>query len=145
MRASVVYHVDEDQFIYTFSGYQGSNSFSIQVVACSEQEARDQALKAVKAEARKQLAIQFEKESNFEKIMDIQSKMAKVTYDGAQTNPIEENIGRYCHHVWSFFEPIFTDPTQNIGQKWISFDQWITVAKCEKKEYNPNIIRIYSC
>ena len=145
--SSLLTNIKEVEFVYTFSGSQGFNPFSIQVVASSETEARQRALNAVCTAVRKKL-IQLLKDSKDPlRIKEIKAMLNQIPSATMPADPIDDHTGCYCVSVDRFFQPVFTDPIP--AKKWCStripFDQWIKHAPYNKEQFNPYTIKVYSC
>lgn len=106
--------------LYTFSGYQSYNPFSIDVVATSEEEARKVVLTAIN---------------------HVISPNPNV-----ESLAVDLHIGCYCKGIKDFNQKIFNDPNQLPHQisRFVNFTDWIKSVKCTSRPF-VNEVRIYSC
>lgn len=100
---------------FTFSGSQGYDPFSIQVVANNKREAIQTIL------------------------ISVNYAIKKGEYHPL-IQPLELNIGCYCYELNQFTKPIFTHSGKNID-----LEKWLEITDCKSTPFNPKVIRIYSC
>lgn len=109
---------------YTFYGSQGYSPCSVEVIATSEQEAREIALASV----------------------DGHNGYWPKNGQTGKSLPVEENTGCYCASVKDFDKKVFSDPRQDMKYSAnLTFEEWIGVVECKVKPFNPYVVRVYSC
>ena len=138
----------QQQYMFTFEGCQGWNVFSIQVVAFSEQEARQSGLDCVSATVRRTLfkkMTQCYLSKDWASFNQVQEELAKLPNPSITAHPIDDFLGCQCDPITNFFNPIFVNPKDSDSHKSIGFEQWIALAPVKISKFNPHTIRVYSC
>lgn len=136
--------------VFTFSGSQSYNPFSLQVIADSEITARELALAAVCNDALNYWSVKLSEElaksfQSDEDISKIRSEMNKIPKPTCNPPPVDLHLGNYCVNISGFFHPVFRHPTEINGNKSVDFTEWIKTAECTSKPFNPYEVRVYSC